>query len=392
MPNKHVHWSDSLAVDEDDNVAFIPPSPSHIPSLSSTNDDDDSVHDSSPPSTPPSTYGQSVRNLDDLYLQQHARVSPLTIRVAARPHNNGQFPLVRSPDTPSWVLGGSPSSDPFRPSSLSRTIPPFPTPPQKTVFPTVPGQTRTWQRGAAQALHALLTHTSDTHAPAIVWDVGDEPTSTTVRVATANGGSGLASLPTSMLCEPATNPSQTEIRIHCVGHKIYDPLIVRAAGREADAESRRLSASASFSPIRARSSSDAAEFVTILHVLRGIYHYLQLYVSASEYAGFGSLRAPGLQTAIASAFHERRAKSELHKAMRRTDPDRGHVLSHHSPSHQIQGSTTPAHFGAGTSAYSQSDTQEALRRLDCLLGQTRFLGLNRVEGKPNEWYICVSSP
>ncbi|THH10512.1 hypothetical protein EW145_g1269 [Phellinidium pouzarii] len=394
MPDRHVHWPDELA-GENDNTLFVP-SPSHVPSLSLTTDDSDSIHDSSPPSTPPSGSIYSSRTLDDRHFQRHVQTTPISVREPAFPHITAQFPLVRildtSPDAPRWSFEDSPSaSDSHQQAGPPQSLPPLSQSPRKYPFPS---QAHPRERSASPTLHPFLAFMNVSPFSLMIWDLRDEPSVSSVRTTMANSSTSDV---LRLLLAPATDPARREMHIHCVGNSVYEPLIVRSSA-QSDVRRRGTESSGVASSLvsRASESSNTVDYITVLQVLRGIHHYLQTLVSASEFSELRSLPTPGLQNSVAEAFHKRRADTECRKAFRRSASGRNPVYSHHSPSRQVHQTNFPTspssiYLGANTSAYSEnSDQKESLKRLDLLLGQTRFLGLAHLENKEDEWYIRVA--
>jgi len=93
-------------------------------------------------------------------------------------------------------------------------------------------------------------------------------------------------------------------------------------------------------------------FITIYDVLSGIHRYLQRRVSAAEFAEF---TVPGSQAALSRAFYRR------------------------CPS-------LPSTVGGDGYTDEQRD---GLKRVDCLLGRTVFLGLARAEDGSDSWQLHV---
>ncbi|KAH8119313.1 hypothetical protein DFH11DRAFT_1501891 [Phellopilus nigrolimitatus] len=271
-------------------------------------------------------------------------------------------------------------------TTLARALPsliPSPRKPYNSNFPGFPHLNR-----STAALHSLLAYTADPRVPVLLWDMRFSPSAETLHMSSATSTASPVPVPLILLHSSATDPPQREMRIHCVGHDIWQPLVVSThVERTSDSVGSR--SPKSVPPASARNTPDTPEYVTVLHVLRAMHSYLQKGVSGAEYEAFGALPTPGLQTAVARAFHERSSETEDSRIIPRRLALEGRARSYHSPSSH-QGSTSPTIFGAVIDAESVV-RKSGLQRLDCLLGQSRFLGLCHVENEPNVYYIRVDS-
>lgn len=351
MSSKHVHWPDEVTVEQA--PAPVSTAYRHYPVPITTTDDSDSC--SSPAlSTPSDITVYPRRALPNVYSYTDSRASTyggLTPKAVPSPG----LPPAYGRESPE-LYGASP--DHFQTLTLSAALPPH-----------ISGVPSTTSRGSsAFTLNALLAHTK---RPNFNWDVHEDPTPQSVRLRSGSG----TRLSRDDLLAPATNPPVREMRIHCIPHGIYEPLPVQIG--------------------TGASASPSSDYVTVLHVLRAIFHYLQKNVSPQEFARLPSAIPWSFRTAVIQAHQERagsdgaRAPAQQHDLSRATSRPHGASRLHQDQNH---GSFSRTHPGAGIGASSASNGSldlEGLKRLDYLLGNLRFDGLGQVEGKRGEWFLHV---
>ncbi|KAL5528375.1 hypothetical protein ACEPAF_7511 [Sanghuangporus sanghuang] len=357
MAEKHVHWWDGDSGDDkNDGPSFVPPSPHQSPLPSSTDDDDSLVDSPSPPTplTPLASIGEAYRTRD------HARgvLPPIQI-----PGNTFVYAHIRTPDDPSLRLA-EPSSSPSATS------------PRKS---SAIGLTKRRESASILRLHSFLDYVPSGKVPSLVWDVGDVPSYSTVCMITSRSNGGPVPVPPDILDQPASNPTLKEMRIHCISYSLWEPLILRAS--EIRSPTRRIDGQQSPD---GRAPTQATDYISLKHVIYAIYRYLHTPMTVREYDALKDVPTADLQTSVARSFYRRcEAEEQAVLAQERASPQRRiNMQSSLSPSSDRSG----ANLGAGTARSG------GLRRLDCLLGQTQFLGLSPVPEKPGEWYIHVAIP
>lgn len=307
MPAKRVHWAD-----EEEGPAFVPPPTPWTPPLMLTTTDD-SLTESPPPPTPQSASGNLQRQdfptagYDDSSTACASTFSPTTQLIpdhhvpvipTSTPENAQHLPLVNFD-----ILSL------FRPPSTSRHSP---------------------QRNQI-VLNRYLEY--NTEAPLLAWDMCEEPSSSTVRLA------GNMSIPDVLLEAPATNPPVQEMYIQCIWHAGWQPLTIRT-------------------PTTLNSASPGPpQCITVVMVIKEVYKYLHRRVTGAEYTRFGAI--PGEQDAVARAFYARCDRFTRQSSLtRRLVRDRVEL-----------------------------ETQSGLKRLDSLRGNTMFLGLSSSEEEEGLWYL-----
>ncbi|OCB86916.1 hypothetical protein A7U60_g6090 [Sanghuangporus baumii] len=341
MAEKHVHWWDGdSGNDKNDGPSFVPPSPHQSPLPSSTDDDDSLVDSPSPPTplTPLASIGEAYRTRD------HARgvLPPIQI-----PANTFVYAHIRTPDDPSLRLA-EPSSSPSATS------------PRKS---SAIGLTRRRESASILHLHSFLDYVPSGKVPSLVWDQwGTRPRSSGHTRSTG-----------------IKNPTLKEMRIHCISYSLWEPLILRAS--EIRSPTRRIDGRQSPD---GRAPTQATDYISLKHVIYAIYRYLHTPMTVREYDALKDVPTADLQTSVARSFYRRcEAEEQAVLAQERASPQRRiNMQSSLSPSSD----RSAANLGAGTARSG------GLRRLDCLLGQTQFLGLSPVPEKPGEWYIHVAIP
>lgn len=302
MAEKHVHWWDGEAGDDhSDGPSFVPPSPHQSPPPSST-DDDDSLVDSPSPPTPVMTLApmaEAYRTRD----RTQAAPPPLQIPTG----NPYAYARIRSPDGPSVRLA-EPSSrcDPFSMSAMGRSLPHLSPPaasPCKSPITVLP---RRRDSANALRLHTLLDYARSTDGPTLVWNVGDAPSYSTVRMIAPRSASGPVPVPPDMLDQPASNPPLKEMRIHCISHSLWEPLILRAS----EIRSPRRN-DGQHSPDRRAPSSQSTDYIPLKHVIYAIYRYLHTPMTSREYSALKDIPTADLQTSVARSFYKRYEAEEL---------------------------------------------------------------------------------
>lgn len=178
------------------------------------------------------------------------------------------------------------------------------------------------------AAHPLLAFAPSYPKYTLLWDMSQQPSVYTVHAADGSV------LDLCLLAGPATEPPSERIIIQCVGLGCWRPLLLQAK-------------SASSKPSFGSSPTGG---VTVEDVLDGVYGYLQRRVGAVEYGHFSPHE---LQKEVSRSFHRRCDSLGDRKAV-------------------------------------ETERSDGLKRLDCLLGQTNFLGLSRVKGSNDVWQLRVA--
>lgn len=347
MSRRHVRWADEVT-SESKGAPVNSYTNNAIP-LTIT-DDSDSC--SSPAlSTPSSIATYSLANdytFVDTPVPHHAALS--------KPQANSKLPRAYGRDSPELFDAASSSPSPSR-------------------YPAVglPGSPALPIRSQPSlALHPILLHSRHSKREELIWDVRFQPTKASVHL---QQGRTIHEFPPELLLAPATNPPVREMRIHCLPHGIYEPLIVQATP--------------SGSPF---TQGLPLDHITIYHILRHIVHYLQKLVSKQEYSRIKAVTPSKFSDAVSQAYHGRTDINATRSPAQHGAPS-GTNHSHAQPqSHQDQkhSSSPRARSGAVIGA-NTSEPVEGLRRLDYLLGLTRFNGLQQVDGKPGEWFLHVTT-
>lgn len=308
MPAKRVHWAD-----EEEGPAFVPPSTPWTPPLMLTNTDD-SLTESPPPATPRSASGGLQQQ--DLLTEYSDTTRACT---TASPPNVQFIPSheVPTPVAPTFDAGTQYQEPPanFNTNSL---LPPH-------------SLTRHSPQREQIALNLYLHHSAE--APSFIWDICEEPSESTVRLASDSV------VPDALLKAAATVPPTQEMRIQCIWHAGWQPLTIRVSN----------------SPTGA--SPHSPQYITIFMVIKEMYKYLYRRVTGAEYARFGAI--PGEQDTVSRAFY---ARCERHLQQN----------SSHSRTAKER---------------AERETQGGLRRVDCLRGHTLFLGLTSSEDEEGLWHV-----
>ncbi|KAL5523834.1 hypothetical protein ACEPAG_8007 [Sanghuangporus baumii] len=392
MAEKHVHWWDGESGDDrNDGPSFVPPSPHQSPLPSSTDDDDSLVDSPSPPTplTPLAPIGEAYRTRD------HARGALRPIQI---PGNTFVYAHIRSPDDPSVRLAEPPSRyDRFSMSAMGRSLPllsPSATSPRKS---SAIGLTRRRETTSILRLHSLLDYVPSGKVPSLVWNVGDAPSYSTVCMTTSRSNGGPVPVPPDILDQPASNPPLKEMRIHCISYSLWEPLILRAS----EIRSPTSRTDGQQSP-DGRAPSQATDYISLKHIIYAIYRYLHTPMTVLEYDALKDVPTAELQTSVARSFYRRcEAEEQAILAQERASPQRRtnvcRIASNakaflSSAFHQMQSSLSPSSDRSGASLGAGTARSGGLRRLDCLLRQTQFLGLSPVPEKSGEWYIHVAPP
>ena len=326
MPPKHVHWAD----EEDEGASiFFPPSPTYgsIPSLTTS---DDSFADSSVLSTPIIPDPQEI--LDAIGQNTDLPANPVWSQQT--PHQSAV----------NLALDPSSGTDTYSPPRMNINNQENASGSNINFTPPCPPPVESAQPAAAPrlpTLHKFLAYPLRT--PMLIWDMCEAPSLASLRVV---AGSPISE---SILYSIATNPTLQEMKIACFMHPSWTPLTLKAeVGRQS---------MSSTSGVTLLFETESP--ITVLSVLRGIYYYLQKRVSATEYAEFSAV--PGLQDAVSRSFYSR---CERHGRIHATTTD------------------DPASVTA-------REKMNGLKRLDCLLGQTQFLGLVNVQRDPSFWRLMT---
>lgn len=309
MPAKRVHWAD-----EEEGPAFVPPPTPWTPPLMLTNTDD-SLTESPPPPTPRSASG----GLQQQDLLTECGDTSGACATASAP--SAQF--IPSHEAPAPVTPIFDAGTHYHQSHSTFN----------NIHSLLPSQSlsRLSPQRAQLALNLYLDHSAE--APSLIWDICEEPSESTVRLA------GDTPVPDALLEAAATDPPTQEMRIQCIWHAGWQPLTIRV----------------STSPTG--TSPQSPQYITILMVIKEMYKYLNRRVTGAEYARFGAI--PGEQDAVSRAFY---ARCERH-------------LRQNPPIHRT------------VRERAERETQSGLRRVDCLRGHTTFLGLTSSEDEEGLWHV-----
>ena len=383
--------------DDDDSSPIIPPRPDQSPTYSLTNTDEDSLADSPSPQTPPTMLAPIAPSANAYHTRHHSRPQLRSIQVPTRSFADERF---KSPDTMRWRFNESPSgSGPLSVSEIGRTLPhpsPLRSSPQGPPAPRPSGQRRR-NSISAPVLHRILTYPPSSAMPALVWNVSDPPSTSSVLMTDPRDSRSLVPVPRSVLNEPATHPPQKEMQINCVGHSLWRPLVVTAGNSQNPRSSEERSGRTTPTPSNSLApATPSSGYVTVIQVLREIYMYLHTRMRSNEYEALKSLPTEGFQTSVAKSFYQR-CEAEGHMSPAGSAlPGRG-VNVRFQASHQGSASDlmkepiSPSSGQSGASLGAHPVPTDCLRRLDCLLGQTRFLGLSSVGDGSSAWYMNVGT-
>lgn len=367
MYKRHVHWADGLTGGQDA-LPVVPTTHEQNP-ITLTNTDDSDTCSSPALSTPSSITAYPARPLAEIYSGTDTRSSSynsLTPKAVPSPG----LPRAYGRDSPELYSAPLPSPGRHQAAGL----------PAASTH-TVRTPSATSRENQSVVLNAFLAYSKHPKRKELIWDIRNEPTYSTVYL---RNGSTMTSLPRDILLAPATNPPVREMRIHCLPHGMYNPLLVQT-GTTSDTRS----------PSR-RNSFGSADYVTIYHVLRAISNYLQKDVTQKEFTAASSSVVSSFRSAILQAYHKRVGYDGARMPTQHGVPSRTASSDSHGPFHshqdQKQASLSRTHPGAGIGASPVSNGSlnlEGLKRIDYLLEMTRFDGLEQVEGKPGEWFLHV---
>ncbi|EJD03039.1 uncharacterized protein FOMMEDRAFT_140804 [Fomitiporia mediterranea MF3/22] len=267
--------------------------------------------------------------------------------------------------------------------SLDYSLPPISplgVSPRKSSAPTLPKRSRR-DSVIAPVVHPCLAYAPSANMPLLVWDVGDVPSYTTVLMPSPKDGRVLVPVPDSILNEPATNPPQREMRIHCVGHSLWAPLVVRAdEPPSTPGNTVRQTGRTATPDVHSQAPSSSSHYVAVKHVILAIFRYLYVRMTSDEYASLDSLPTKGLKKEVSRAFYKRCDAEERRSLTQRTGQERA-----------VNNQISPSSERSSVNLSASTARSGGLRRLDCLLGQTRFRGLDAVGDGPSGWYMCVGS-
>ncbi|TDL26013.1 hypothetical protein BD410DRAFT_784026 [Rickenella mellea] len=138
------------------------------------------------------------------------------------------------------------------------------------------------------------------------------------------------------LAQHATEPPMKHMEIQCGALTLWRPVQIIA------------------------SDGEAGRGITINDVLQGVYHYLQRAVSAEEWAHFAYM--PGMQKHISESFHRRCERMD-----RLANPEEQAVSG------------------------LRSEKEKGLKRVDCLFGVDRFVGLTNWGKDLMPWQLHLTS-
>ena len=315
MPAKRVHWAD-----EEEGPAFVPPPTPWTPPLMLTNTDDSNT-ESPPPPTPQSVCG----NLSRQYLNTPHNDFVSCVTISPSSTQTTFIPANEVPVTPSFYPETGHSQQHTNIDNHSLVSSSF------------------TNRHSPQQTRPTLSRCLDYNAqgPYLLWDVCEEPTASTVRLADGSP------VPDGFLQSAATSPPSREMRIQCIWHTGWRPL------------SNCIS-----TPSTTASPPGSPQYITVLMVIKEMHKYLQRKVTAAEYARFAAI--PGEQDAVSKAFYARCER------------------------HFLQSSPSSRNMNR---EQADRETQCGLRRVDCLRGHTVFRGLTASEDEEGLWHVrCTAAP
>ena len=356
--------------------------PSPMPLTPQTVADDDSLVDSPLILTPPSLLPHELKPNDTSSPRTRPRASSHASRT---PFTNG---IASSPESRIWrpEVTSSIDSSPLHMRGMARITSNMS--PARKDGPSGLPPVASSPPDEETKLHLLLNFSELPQSLSIRWDVRDVPSTSTVRMVVAGYGSGPVSVSNDYLLSPASSPPMQEMRINCVGHRIWDSIVIRASDNcdpqvaiQSYGRSRSGSTSSiSFSP-QSRTYPHSPGFVSVLQVLRALHDFFRKKIRHDEYDSLESLGIPNLKKEVVTSFYSR--VHECERIMQRfggsPGPSDGSASNQDRQSHQRSPSANDASGTSDGSRYRGNKVySDGLRRVDFLMGQFLFRGLEEI--------------
>lgn len=359
MPNKQVHWADDDARNNRDlEETFSSP----IPLTPQTIADDDSLVDSPLVLTPPPPALFDFGTASSSSPRNRPRASSHAVRAS---YTTG---ATSSPESRVWRPEESiPGGSPLRMRNLARMLPSL-SPSNKSNAPRL-SPSASNPPDEETKLHLLLNYSELPQPLSIYWDLRDAPSTSTVRMIVLGHGPNPIPATSDYLLSPATSPPTKEMRISCIGHGLWEPIVIRAdelsspqSSIQSTGRSRSGSTSTtSYSPQRSLNTSN---FVSVLQVLRALHKFFSKRITQEEYDALEELTIPNLRVEVTRSFYVRVSEEERR-------------------SQEVGGSGSPSSHVSPRQRDSQRYRNnkvylDGVKRIDCLLGQFLFLGLEEL--------------